>query len=179
MQYFKDCKTEEEVKKKYREWAKKLHPDHGGQANEMIELQRQYDFMIKFGPEKEKKSYEFKKNMGDSVRENLKEQAESWGKTFESKSYGGYGGYKYNTNANMRQEYYNQRDDPRLAEYERMKVENIALKSAVNVLKNLNIELDKENESLKKKVQTQKRQLEKLKNPLKKKKKESKTVISL
>lgn len=42
-QYFYDCATKEEAKKKYRELAKKLHPDHGGSKDEFQELQKQYE----------------------------------------------------------------------------------------------------------------------------------------
>lgn len=41
--YFYDCKTQEEAKKKYRELAKKLHPDLGGSNELMQELTRQYE----------------------------------------------------------------------------------------------------------------------------------------
>lgn len=43
MTYFKDCKTAEELKKAYRTWAKKLHPDLGGNAEEFKVMQNEYE----------------------------------------------------------------------------------------------------------------------------------------
>ena len=43
MTYFKNCKTAEELKKSYREWAKKLHPDLGGNAEEFKAMQNEYE----------------------------------------------------------------------------------------------------------------------------------------
>ncbi len=43
MKYFINCKTKEEAKKKYRDLAKRMHPDGGGDGKDMIELQRQYE----------------------------------------------------------------------------------------------------------------------------------------
>ena len=45
MRYFKDCKTAEELKKAYRTWAKKLHPDLGGNAEEFKVMQAEYERM--------------------------------------------------------------------------------------------------------------------------------------
>ena len=42
MRYFTDCKTAEELKKAYRAWAKKLHPDLGGNAEEFKVMQAEY-----------------------------------------------------------------------------------------------------------------------------------------
>ena len=44
-QYFIDCKTAEELKKAYRTWAKKLHPDLGGNAEEFKVMQAEYERM--------------------------------------------------------------------------------------------------------------------------------------
>ena len=44
-QYFIDCKTAEELKKTYRAWAKKLHPDLGGNAEEFKVMQAEYERM--------------------------------------------------------------------------------------------------------------------------------------
>ena len=43
MRYFTDCKTAEELKKAYRAWAKKLHPDLGGNAEEFKVMQAEYE----------------------------------------------------------------------------------------------------------------------------------------
>lgn len=41
--YFKDCKTAEELKQAYRKLAKKLHPDCGGSDDLFKELQNQFE----------------------------------------------------------------------------------------------------------------------------------------
>ena len=43
MTYFKNCKTAEELKKASREWAKKLHPDLGGNAEDFKAMQNEYE----------------------------------------------------------------------------------------------------------------------------------------
>lgn len=43
MNYFENCKTNEEAKKVYYRMAKKLHPDAGGNEADMKELNRQYE----------------------------------------------------------------------------------------------------------------------------------------
>lgn len=43
MKYFKNCKTLEEVKKTYKEWAKKLHPDCGGDPEEFKAMLAEYE----------------------------------------------------------------------------------------------------------------------------------------
>jgi curved DNA-binding protein CbpA len=162
MQYFKDCKSMDDIKRIYRELAKKFHPDHGGSDKDMIELTRQYDQMMKYGPNDD---------LYFKDREAWREQQFQTGReTFHGK-YGGYGGYQYKTNANMRQEYYNQSKDPRLADYERMKDQYERQKKAYqhvcNELNNVGImikSLQIENENFKKKLKKQKRQLDKLKN---------------
>lgn len=45
--YFKDCKTLKEGTKRYRELMMKLHPDHGGDHNEVIEMQHQFEVFVK------------------------------------------------------------------------------------------------------------------------------------
>ena len=47
MKYFKDCTTLNEVKKVYRHWAMKLHPDHGGAEADFLELSKQYEETVK------------------------------------------------------------------------------------------------------------------------------------
>jgi hypothetical protein len=41
-QYFTDRQTESEVKRKFRELSKTMHPDHGGTHEQFTELVRQY-----------------------------------------------------------------------------------------------------------------------------------------
>lgn len=43
MKYLKDAKTIEELKKLYRAWTKKLHPDCGGSKEEMQQLNAEYE----------------------------------------------------------------------------------------------------------------------------------------
>jgi len=40
--------TYDEIKKRYRELSKKLHPDFGGSSEEMEKLNRAYEFLIKY-----------------------------------------------------------------------------------------------------------------------------------
>jgi curved DNA-binding protein CbpA len=41
--YFQDCQTIEQIKKRYRELAQKHHPDHGGSEKTMKEINLQYE----------------------------------------------------------------------------------------------------------------------------------------
>lgn len=43
--FFQDCKTLEEVKKLYRDLAKRFHPDKGGDLEQMKKLNTDYDFI--------------------------------------------------------------------------------------------------------------------------------------
>ena len=42
MTYFRNCKTIEDVKRTYRDLAKKLHPDCGGNADEFKKMSAEY-----------------------------------------------------------------------------------------------------------------------------------------
>lgn len=152
MEYFKGCKTQDDVKRLYREWAKKLHPDVGGNEKDMVELQRQYDKWVKPNP--------FAQS-GQMSEEEFRENYKKGG-------FGDYTQYKYNTQSDAQKEYFKQRDDPRLADYERMKQQNIGLHSHLINLKIIYRELEKENETLKKKLQ----RLTKSLKPKEKKKKD-------
>lgn len=44
--YFENVTTLEELKREYRHWAVKLHPDNGGNLKNMQELNAQYDVMF-------------------------------------------------------------------------------------------------------------------------------------
>lgn len=46
MKHFKDCKTIQEVKAKYRELAKTYHPDKNGSTESMQDLNAEYAFVI-------------------------------------------------------------------------------------------------------------------------------------
>lgn len=41
--YFQDCHTIEDVKRTYKEWAKKLHPDNGGSEEEFKAMAAEYE----------------------------------------------------------------------------------------------------------------------------------------
>ena len=43
MKYFNDCKTIEDVKKAFKEHAKRLHPDSGGDAEEFKRMMQEYE----------------------------------------------------------------------------------------------------------------------------------------
>lgn len=46
MKYLKGITTLEELKKEYRKWALKLHPDHGGSTEEMQKLNAEYEYLF-------------------------------------------------------------------------------------------------------------------------------------
>lgn len=46
MKYLKNIKTLEQLKKEYRTWAVKLHPDRGGSTAEMQELNAEYEALF-------------------------------------------------------------------------------------------------------------------------------------
>lgn len=43
MDFFNDCKTQEDVKSTFKRLCKHFHPDKGGEESLMIELKKQYD----------------------------------------------------------------------------------------------------------------------------------------
>jgi hypothetical protein len=43
LNYFSDCTTIEQIKKRYRELAQKFHPDHGGTNEQMTIINLQYE----------------------------------------------------------------------------------------------------------------------------------------
>jgi curved DNA-binding protein CbpA len=162
--HFKECKTKEDVKRLYRELAKKFHPDAGGRAEDMVELQRQYETW------KEPSPFRSYSNVNERIEEELKEAFER-----ATKEYGGYGGYRYNNQSTMYNEFKQQSNDPRLADYERMKSENQSLRNDHWTLRNDNIQLKFENDALKKKLERIKKRL----NPSKKKEKNMSKPIHL
>jgi DnaJ-class molecular chaperone len=170
MNYFKDCKTEDDVKRIYRELAKKLHPDHGGSDELMRELTKQYESWIpanKFSQSSTMSEEEFQEKF-------KKASAEA---RFESNSqYAGYGGYRYANVNDMKKEYFKQSHDPRLADYERMKSSYEDLKKAYQIICHEQKEYFNLNEKLKKKIA---RLEKKLKQPTKAKKSGKDSVISL
>ncbi len=170
MNYFKECKNSDDVKRLYREWAKKLHPDAGGRAEDMIELQRQYETWKEPSP------------FGQSFRDHVNESDREATNEFYRK-YGGYGGYKYANQGSMWNEYKQQSNDPRLADYERMKSDYNYMKNVYAGYENLErlyLNLQSENDALKKKLERLKKKLTpSLKQPSKKKKKDLESVISL
>jgi DnaJ-class molecular chaperone len=172
MNYFKDCKTQEDVKRLYREWAMKLHPDRGGTKEEMIELTRQYDAWKPSNKFSQSSTMDYKE-----FEEKFKKSQEAWGKEFESKAqYGGYGGYRYANVNDMTKEYFKQTNDPRLADYERMKRDTDCLNKRLMDKTVLCNDLHDENIKLKKKIV---RLEKKLKQPPKAKKAGKDSAICL
>lgn len=47
--YLKDIQDEKDLKKKYRTWSKKLHPDMGGTEKQMSQLNNEKDHYEKYG----------------------------------------------------------------------------------------------------------------------------------
>jgi len=43
LQYFTDCNEKEHLEQRYKNLAKELHPDMGGNIDEFTEMKRQYD----------------------------------------------------------------------------------------------------------------------------------------
>ncbi len=179
MNYFTECKNKDELKKSFREWAKKLHPDAGGRAEDMVEMQRQYENWKEPSPFGQRQDFGFDTK---DAYERMKKAKESY-----SNPQSGMGGYKYSNQSNMYREFKQQANDPRIADYERMKQDHIYMSQSYSRMLQEKYAFQKEIEDLKKKVQTQKRQLDKLKNPserpskkpLKKKTKKSESKISL
>lgn len=46
MKYFTECRTAEDVKKAYKNWAKKLHPDCGGDAEQFKQMMTEYEMVF-------------------------------------------------------------------------------------------------------------------------------------
>ncbi len=168
--YFNSCKTQEDIKRVYRDLAKKLHPDHGGSKEEMIELTRQYDEMIKYGPTVNRFERTSTMNHEEVLREGFKKAQEDY-----QRSYGGYGGYRYANQGSMWNEYKQQYNDPRIADYERMRKEHINMSREYCEMLNQKYSFELEIEKLKKKID---RLEKKLKKPLKQKK-EAKSSASI
>jgi curved DNA-binding protein CbpA len=58
MKYFKNVKSVEELKKVYRQLARKYHPDLGGDAEVMKELNNEFDIMFKILPKTKRETEE-------------------------------------------------------------------------------------------------------------------------
>lgn len=56
MDFFNDCKTQEEAKSTFKRLCKHFHPDKGGEESLMIELKSQYD---RWKPSYEAQGYKF------------------------------------------------------------------------------------------------------------------------
>jgi curved DNA-binding protein CbpA len=145
MQYFKDCKNLEDIRKTYRKLAKKLHPDAGGATNEMAELNRQYeteqDNLVK------KNSNKFSKWSAED-----KEDMFQKGQQEFYRQYGGYGGFGDFSYKDPNAEYYKQRNNPQYAEYMKMKSNFDGICNALHSERSANIYLKDKIEKLEKKV---------------------------
>lgn len=67
MRFFSDCKSEEERKQLYRKLSKLFHPDHGGDAEMMTELNKQYNNPISSFSEEFKPKSNFKHPFGNAT----------------------------------------------------------------------------------------------------------------
>ena len=67
MTYFKECKTVAETKSLYRSLAFKFHPDHGGDLEEMKELNNEYHIHLSRldGSEQEGTEYAYRYNRAE------------------------------------------------------------------------------------------------------------------
>jgi predicted nuclease with TOPRIM domain len=155
MQYFRFCKTLDDVKRLYREWANKLHPDHGGNKDDMIDLNKQYEKVC----EELKNPFTRSYTMSD-------EEKDEYFKKGQQAYHARYGGYQYRTNNDMRSEFARQSHDPRIADYERMKEENRRLRQDYLPLQNENIRLNHELTRANNEINSLKKKLEKLKKSM-------------
>lgn len=128
MPYFYECKTAEEAKAKYKELAKKLHPDKGGSAQAFKEMQAEYDRFdsIPLRTEAEKAYYggfSYKRpNAGTSG--------------FTTNGSGGFDGMKYTFN-NIREQYEkNEQLQEYFKEIQRLTQANIQQENEISRLKN-------------------------------------------
>ena len=162
--YFKDCKNQDDVKRLYRELAKKLHPDHGGSHKEMIELTKQYDEMIIYGPT-DNKFNRFERT--STFSESEKDEHFRKGQEQYHKQYGGYGGYRYANQGSMFNEFKQQSNDPRIADYERMRKEHTHMAREYGKMFIQQFAFELEIQKLKKKITLLEKKLKKPTKPKK------------
>jgi len=79
MNYFVDCKTQEEAKKLYKKLVKKHHPDKGGDEKVFLEVKKQFEEFISNDSEKYRRYYE-----GFGYRGNSFEEAANFFRGFTS-----------------------------------------------------------------------------------------------
>lgn len=71
--YFNECETIEDVKKAFKQWVKKLHPDCGGNAEEFCEMKNEYDKVF------EEFKYTFRNHKGQTyTKQTTTENAEEY-----------------------------------------------------------------------------------------------------
>lgn len=102
MNYFDNCNTPSERKKRYRELAKKHHPDVGGNAKTMQEINKQYDSGEQEAPrqssnsgwkkesdaeywDRQKKYEDFKRRMQEELAKRRQQKAKSPQEVYEEK----------------------------------------------------------------------------------------------
>ena len=140
MNYFADCKTQDEVKKKYRELANKVHPDHGGNEKDMVELNKQY---ADWKPPQEQKTYSSFTFFGAGHQQS---------------------GYQYNNQSDINRKYKEQQNNPLLRENLELKSLLTARENDCFYLRTELYEIRRENESLKKKLERWKKKLKTFEN---------------
>lgn len=92
LQFFKDCKTAEQVKETFRTLAKKHHPDLGGNQEDFIKLKTEYDYVIKYGVEPTTDNANWMKDFFTVFSEaaDVENQFRSNSRRYTSESFGGF-----------------------------------------------------------------------------------------
>lgn len=90
--YFYDCKTAEEAKSKYRNLAKVMHPDKGGDTKTFQEMQTQYDNYSEYQPQQTYSKFE--QNTEYMTKQRSAFSQPPFGRAFAQGTYQTFGGGK-------------------------------------------------------------------------------------